>query len=303
MSLLNYILQSPAAALRISGADANTYLQGQFSNDLAGPAGLVRHGLWLDHKGRVQADSHLLKLAENDWCCFSDSTSGQQLAVQLNRSIIADEVDVRDETSLWAGTILWGLGAEEILSRLKLNPPPAGHFAEHDGVFAIRSRLPRPDSARLFFPLAAAAGFAEQLQRTAGPVTARPDFERTRIQHAVPAVPADIGPADLPQEGGLEHDAISFTKGCFLGQEVMARLHNRGQVRRRLHVVRGPGTAPPCGAPLFQGEKKTGEIRSGIPDDAGFLAFAMLTLAGLDPARPLSLAPGGPAVIEIRRHG
>lgn len=298
-----YILQSQAAALRISGADANTYLQGQFSNDLAGPAGLGRYGLWLDHKGRVQADGYLLKIAENEWCCFSDSTGGEQLAGQLNRSVIADEVEIRDETSLWDGAIVWGPGIEVLFSHLNFKPPGSDRFTEKDGAFATRSRLPQPGSIRLFFPRAATAQFSGQLHQAAGPAAARIELEQTRIRHAVAIVPQDIGPADLPQEGGLEDDAISFTKGCFLGQEVMARLKTRGQVRRRLHVVRGPGPAPMCGTPLFQGEKKAGEIRSSAPDDTGYLAFAMLTLAGLDPARPLSLAPGGPAEIEIRRHG
>ncbi len=296
------VLHNQTAALRISGADANTYLQGQFSNDLSGVVGLVRYGLWLDHKGRVQADGHLLKLAENDWLCFSDSATGEQLARHLNRSIIADEVDVRDETPLWRSAVAWGPELEEIFPHLKSNPPLPDRFAERDGTIVIRSRVPQPCSVRFFFPVAAAAGFVEQLQQAAGPAAAAVEFERVRIRHGVAVVPQDIGPADLPQEGGLELEAISFTKGCFLGQEVMARLNNRGRLRRRLHPVRGPGTAPPPGTPLFQDGKKAGEIRSSAPDDTGYLALAMLTLAGLDPARPLSPAPGGPADIEILRH-
>lgn len=297
-----YVLQSQTAALRISGADANTYLQGQFSNDVRGPVGLARYGLWLDHKGRVQADGHLLKLAENDWLCCSDGATGEQLGGLLNRSIIADEVDVRDVTPLWRSAVVWGSRVEEIFHRLKSNPPPPDRFAEHDGSIAIRSRVPQPGSFRFFLPAAAATGFVEQLRQALGAAATAIEFERARIRHAVAAVPQDIGPADLPQEGGLEHEAISFTKGCFLGQEVMARLNNRGRLRRRLHVVRGPGSTPPSGTPLFQGGKKAGEIRSSAPDDTGYLALAMLTLAGLDPAHPLAMAPGGPAEIEVLRR-
>ena len=55
-----------------------------------------------------------------------------------------------------------------------------------------------------------------------------------RIDRGRPSVPEEIGAADMPGEGGLEHDAISFTKGCYLGQEVVARMHNVGKAQRDL---------------------------------------------------------------------
>ena len=70
--------------------------------------------------------------------------------------------------------------------------------------------------------------------------------------------------------------AISYTKGCYLGQEVMARLKNLGHVRRRLHIVRGEGEPPAAGAQLFQNERKVGEVRSTARDGRGFVAIAML---------------------------
>ncbi len=70
------------------------------------------------------------------------------------------------------------------------------------------------------------------------------DMELMRIQADIAAVPRDIGPDDLPNEGGLEKIAISYTKGCYLGQEVMARLKSMGQVRRQLLRVTGTGAPP-----------------------------------------------------------
>jgi folate-binding protein YgfZ len=126
--------------------------------------------------------------------------------------------------------------------------------------------------------------------------------ELDRLRQGVPSVPADIGPRDLPNEGGLDEVAISYTKGCYLGQEVMARLKNLGQVRRRLHLVRGTGAPPVAGAALHQGERKVGELRSSVTDGDGYLAMAMLSLVNLQPDTALSLQPEGPADIKILRR-
>jgi hypothetical protein len=136
------------------------------------------------------------------------------------------------------------------------------------------------------------------------PLLGREDFERIRILAGIPAVPRDLGSGDLPNEGGLEETAISYTKGCYLGQEVMARLKNLGQVRRRLHVVRGSGALPRSQEPLFQGQKKVGEFRSVAGDEQGFVALAMLSLVQLDPASALSLTPDGSPLVRLNQpHG
>jgi hypothetical protein len=125
------------------------------------------------------------------------------------------------------------------------------------------------------------------------------EMERRRIAGGVPAVPLDLGLTDLPNEGGLDESAISFTKGCYLGQEVMARLKNLGQVRRRLQVVRGQGGRPPSGCALYQGQKKSGDLRSVAGDGNGFIAFAMLSLLNHDPESGFSFVPDGEPVVWI----
>lgn len=128
-------------------------------------------------------------------------------------------------------------------------------------------------------------------------------MEYARILDGIPAIPLDVGPDDLPNEGGLEDVAISYTKGCYLGQEVMARLKNMGQIRRRLQVIRGAGATPVTRASLFQAGKKVGHVRSVATAGNEFFALAMLSLINLDPTLGLSLEPEATPVAKIIAHG
>ncbi len=280
-------LKNTSAVLRVQGPDANSYLQGQFTQDLKLAEKGAIYGLWLDQKGKVLADSHVIRLAANDYLviCFSASAAG--LLARLEAYLIADEVELRDETAEWANVLVWG-GATPALTL------PAG--AQIFG-----SRRAGPQAQEIIVPVAHANEVAAQLSAASAGVADRNAAELARLHAALPAVPADIGPRDLPAEGALDEVAISFTKGCYLGQEVIARLKNLGQVRRALHLIAGVGAPPATGTALFQGERKVGEVRSGAAEGGEFLAMAMLSLVNLDAAAPLRLAPGGHDIRILRR--
>jgi hypothetical protein len=280
-------LNSSSAALRVWGPDANSYLQGQFSQDLRLKTGESAYGLWLDLKGRALADSQVVKRAENDYLVVSFSVAEPALRARLEAYLIADEVELEDQAAAWGGFLLWGEEAA------RLAPP--------EGALAWSSRRAGPTGRQWLVPAGQIAPAVAELKKSAI-ATDRAAAELERLRAAQPAVPADIGPRDLPNEGGLDEIAISYTKGCYLGQEVMARLKNLGQVRRRLHVVRGTGAAPAPGTALYQGERKVGEMRSAAADGAGYIAMAMLSLVNLDPAAGLGLAPHAAAGITVERH-
>lgn len=279
-------LKTPSAVLRVQGPDANTYLQGQFTQDLKGTERGAIYGLWLDQKGKVLADSHILRLAENDFLVFNFGAPEGLLRTRLEAYLIADEVELKDVTREWSVVLAWG----EKFPALAL-PAEAYQFP---------SRRAGPDAREIALPIGRHSELVATLKEFA--IAGTPAAaELARLRAAIPAVPADIGPKDLPAEGALDDVAISFTKGCYLGQEVIARLKNLGQVRRALHVVTGAGEPPGSGSPLFHGERKLGEIRSAAADGEIFLAMAMLSLVNLDPAQTLSLAPGGNEVTIVRR--
>jgi len=293
----------PATLLRVTGEDAASFLQGQFTNELRQMPGSVTYGLWLNQKGRVLADSHVLRLAENEFWVTSAFSTVAVIKQRLEDYIIADDVVIHDETESVAGFAIWGPESGERVAEVMDVMPTAGKFANCDGVVAFRGRWLPGESWAFLGPEARLAEIRARLAGRVGSEVDRNEINFTRILAGIPGIPQDIGPGDLPNEGALEDTAISYTKGCYLGQEVMARLKNLGQVRRRLHVVRGPGAAPAVLTALYQGEKKIGEIRSAAPRGDEFAALAMLSLVNLDPQAGLSLEPNGPASLALRRHG
>ena len=293
----------PGALLRVRGDDAFGFLQGQFTNELQQPPGSATYGLWLNQKGRILADSQVLRVSENEFLVTSVASTAATIRSRLEEYIVADDVTLTDETATTHGLLLGGPGNSEAIKHLLGAVPAAGRWVQRGEILAfVGRRLP----GESFEIIGSEKVLAEVRQQwlTQGAVAAGAcEMEFARITAGIPAVPVDLGPGDLPNEGGLEDAALSYTKGCYLGQEVMARLKNLGQVRRRLRVVRGRGPVPAPLTALYQGEKKLGEVRSGAAQGDSFAALAMLSLVNFNPAAGLSLAPGGPAVITLDRHG
>jgi folate-binding protein YgfZ len=112
------------------------------------------------------------------------------------------------------------------------------------------------------------------------------DLERLRIEAATPRFGSEIDDRVLPAEAGLDERAISFTKGCYPGQEPIARQHHRGKVNRRLRVLEVDGAAPEPETPVVLGEKDVGRVTSAVPG----LALAYVRVEVPDDA---ALAVGG----------
>ena len=278
-NLLNFHVWRPASWLHVAGPDAFAFLQGQFSNDLRAldqSQGEAVHGLWLNQKGRVLADGFVLRTGKPDgfWVgsYFSPAVTVRE---RLESHLIADDVQIEDQTDRWHGLTVFGAVAP----------------ADVVGVEAISFRGRRGGSPSREWLMTREP---VQLQ---GRLLSGAEMQERRITAGIPAVPLDIGPGDLPQEGGLETVAVSFNKGCYLGQEVMARLQSMGTPRRRLFRVASDGTIPPVGTPLQQEGRTIGEMRSSGVTKNGFIGLAMLQLAPLKSGQPLTAAGG--EVVQI----
>ncbi len=281
----------PTCWLRVSGDDAATFLQGQFTNDLrAAPATGAVYGLWLTLKGKVLADSFVLRGGgPNQFWVGSYFSAATTIRERLESFVIADDVTIEDVTADWMGTTLVGEG---VVARSQKNVSP--------NVFLFRGRRSGVESIECLHPANAGEPAWLRAQEELIELDDR-EMARRRIEAGIPAIPIDVGPADLPNEAGLEADAISYTKGCYLGQEVMARLKSMGQVRRRLVRVRqATGTYPALPAPVFAGVRQVGELRSAANQSGdGWIGLAMVSLLHVTPTINLALAADAPPVIEL----
>jgi len=280
---------APAAWLRISGIDSASFLQGQFSQDLRGlSADRAAYGLWLSHKGRVIADSFVLagSFPDEFWVGSAHGAAGL-IRDRLERFIIADEVTVEDRTGEVDGVVLVGEG----VGRWLAGAPRAGWF--------FPGRRVAAENWQWVFPRAESEAVATAVAD--GRPGAVAELEHLRIAAGVPAIPADIGAADLPNEGGLEAEAISYTKGCYLGQEVMARVRSMGRIRRRLVRVRGSIAPPALPAPLWRNGRRAGELRSvsPLPSGSGFIGLALVAVGDADAGATFAATPEGEPAIAI----
>lgn len=294
------VLHNASAAFRIRGPDANTFLNGQFSQEIRGAPGLAAYGLWLNQKGKVVADGHVLRLGSEEHLVFAEATPAEVLRRRIEEYLIADEVELEDESGALRAALLHGADEPTLQALFGRASQPNG-WVRSGEAYAFPA-WGRPSGwAWLLFPCGEEAAWRERLLAS-GREAGWTELASARILAGIPAVPADIGPHDLPNEGGLDATAISYTKGCYLGQEVMSRLKNLGQVRRRLHVVRGVGAPPAPRTAVCHGTKRVGETRSAAPAADGFVAMAMLSLVNFDATRPLQLGENGPP-LEVVRHG
>jgi folate-binding protein YgfZ len=292
----------PAASIAVTGEDAFAFLQGQFTNELRQQSGTEAYGLWLNQKGKVVGDSHVMHRGLNEFVVVSVATPAATIRQRLEQYIVADDVTVTEAEGWRQGLAVWGEGAAALVASSIGVVPSGGQFLEKERVLVFRGCRSQVDNFEFVGPESTLVAWGERLAAAGCRAVDANEAERVRIADGIPGIPHDLGPSDLPNEGGLEHTAISYTKGCYLGQEVMARLKNLGQVRRQLRVVQGTGGVPAPGAALFQEGRKAGEIRTSAAAGDGFIALAMLTRLGFDPKKGFSFGGEGPITVREPDH-
>ncbi len=211
--------RSPRGLLELRGSDRASFLQGMVSNDVSALApGQVCHAALLDTTGHILADLHVhafpdALIVETDPACFD------VLSQTLAKYLIMEDVTLADVSADWAiVTVLEG------------------------GAGALRGEK-RPSSAPFpaAFDLWLAADDAPGLH---GLVTLTDDEAETRrVEAGTPKWGHELSPSVLLPEAGMD-DAVSYTKGCYVGQEIIARLHARGQANRGLRFVLLADDAP-----------------------------------------------------------
>jgi len=252
------------AVVRVTGEDAAAFLQGQCSADLRG--GALADALWLNRKGRVLAHTIVSKEADGSHLLLCPHLTAEALIAVVTANVIADDVVATDESALWEKWVVWG-----------------GEPANAD-VKAFATKRFGVDAWDVLTPIGAVAP---------GELASLAELDALRVAAGVPAVPADCGANEFPQECGL--DAwVSYTKGCYLGQEVMARIQSMGSLRRILRRVSGPVSV---GQELRTPE---GKVLGAVRSAAGDVGLALVSVDLPEGSVIGEVRLGAPALMPVR---
>lgn len=282
--------------LRVRGEDRSTFLNGKVTCEIDGiEPGEGAYGFFLDAKGHIQADTVIRVLEDAIWLELP-AGRGHRVAEHLSRFIVIDRVEVEPLTDLEPLTLVGPRVGDLVDSFPGVAPPPQRPWqvrwlAPGKGNRVLVSADARwGEPSFTFWP---SASDAEELLRAlleagrdhGARLVGYRALDRLRIEAAIPWFGADFGEANLPQETGQD-EAVSFTKGCYLGQEVVARLHYRGQVQKVLcgvtieaDRVPSPGTSM-----VFEGRKAgilTSVTRSPHMETIAGIAMLHRKAAGL----------------------
>ncbi|MFM8497080.1 MAG: NUDIX domain-containing protein [Planctomycetia bacterium] len=282
-------------AVVVRGPDAVRFVDG-FTTAALGPLepGSGTEGFFADAKGHVLALAAILRTAEGVW--IDAFPGGPPLAEHLERYHIREQIEIVDASAEQMSIVLAGPAASATLAALLGVRPPRGPWGHARGTIG---GVPVAVAA---VPWAGAEGYLvhvpAKLQRAlvsafeaAGIQAAEPGaLERLRIEHGWPA-PGDIPAKALPQELAQHARAISFTKGCYLGQETVARLDALGHINRRLVGI--AATGPIAGGAIVRdaGGAELGMVTSTCPSPraGGWLGLAMIALKGAGPGASLDV--------------
>jgi folate-binding protein YgfZ len=266
--------RSERGKLMLSGSEAAEFLQGQLTNEIeALEVGDGTYAALLDRKGHVQADMRVLRPGADELWVDTEATALETVRRHLETYKIGREVAIADLTA--ERTILSLIGPRS--ADLAGTPPLPEHACANTSVNGADClAVGTADGMDLIVKGANAAGLHGTLiAGGAGEVTPEA-VEILRIEAGRPRFGAEMSAETMPAEAGIVERAVSFTKGCYIGQEPVARLHYRGRPNRSLRglVLSAPAEA---GASLHLGEKEVGAVGSACVSPArGPIALAVV---------------------------
>lgn len=254
--------RSERGKLALTGAEAREFLQGQVTNDIEGlTAGRGCYAAFLTHKGKMLGDLRVLD-AGDELLLDCERVALQELFTMIRRYKLGRDVELHKRTLERGLLSLIGPDARRIAGAGDL---PAVEHAHREGrIGGAAVRLIATDlgvdvlcDAEDTEPVGAALIAAGAVAATEA------EAEVRRVESGRPRYGVDLDDSVIPQEAGLNERAVSFEKGCYVGQETVARLYYRGKPNRTLRGLRLSGAAQP-GAELRRGERVVGRLGSVV---------------------------------------
>ncbi|HVH27057.1 MAG TPA: glycine cleavage T C-terminal barrel domain-containing protein [Vicinamibacterales bacterium] len=299
-----YINRSNRGRIVVTGPDRATYLQGLLTNDIVAlQAGTGCYAAYLTPQGRMITDLLVYELGDAILLNVPGEVT-DALVSRLDQFVFTEDVRLGNVTDTFAQYAVIGPGAAtamatliqaspELVAALGAHGNLRAALLDHPVIIARESDTGEP-GFDLFLDRTDAAMFEERLQQAGVVQLDEATADAIRIEQGVPLFHRDMDEETIPLEAGIEGRALSLTKGCYVGQEVIIRVLHRGhgRVARKLVGLLLEGSeAPPAGTTVRSGEREIGRVTS----------------AALSPAlgRPIALGyvqrdfvePGTPVVV------
>jgi len=270
------LVERPArGAIAVRGAGAAAYLQGQVTNDVEalGP-GEGAYAALLDRKGHLQSDMRVLRPGEEpDLLLDLEPEPAPAVLRHLTMYSVGHEVEVADASGERALVSLIGPRSVELAGCAAL-PEHACEQVEHAGARCLA--VGTAQGVDLLVPAGERERVVTALLEAGAALASEDAAEILRVEAGVPRFGRDMGPEAMPAEAGIVERAVSFEKGCYIGQETVARLHYRGRPNRHLRGLRLSAPAR-SGEPVRKDGKEVGRIGTAVVSPAlGPIALAIL---------------------------
>jgi len=269
--------------LVLTGADRVRFLNGQVTNNIKDlPSGSGCYAALITNKGKMQSDANVYILPNEILLDFEPGLAAS-IAQRLEGYIIADDVQIVDAAPHYGLFSVQGPRAWDAMTALGLNfmrpQKPFAWTSINDTtlgeVYCMNQPRLGTEGLDLFVPVSSLAAIMDKLIAAAKELGGRAcgwrALETARIEAGIPRFGAEMDETNLPPEAGIEQRAISYAKGCYIGQEVIARIRTYGQVAKALRGLRFADELVPLPAKgeklLFNG-KEVGYVASAIHSPA-----------------------------------
>jgi folate-binding protein YgfZ len=261
------------------GADRIRFLHGQVTNDVKKlPAGEGCYAAITTNKGKTESDLNIFNLPDELLLDFEPGLT-EKISLRLEKFIIADDVQIVDAAPHYSLLGVQGPMAAEVVRALSLFPEiPTQQFgsikisdATLGEIYLANNQRLGASGFDLFVPNNSLGAVADKLiaaaKQIGGRATGWTAFETARIEAGIPRFGADMDETNIPLECGIESRAIVYNKGCYIGQEVINRIHSVGHVNRELRGMRLADdlkALPQKHDKLFHAGKEVGYVTSAV---------------------------------------
>jgi tRNA-modifying protein YgfZ len=270
-----FLIREGRGIVAVRGSEAADYLEAQLTQEVEeSEPGAGAYATLLDRKGRMQGDLRVLRLDAGTFSLDLEAVALPAVLRHLSMYKVGRDAEVEDLTAGHALVSVIGPASPSVTGA----SPLAGEHAHAElDVGGASCRAVATDvGIDLIFDEPQRASVVDALRAAGAEAVSEEAAEIVRVESGRPRFGREMSTETIPQEAGINDRAVSFTKGCYIGQETVARLHYKGKPNRHLRGLRLEGAAA-AGDPIALGDREVGRIGTAVLSPAlGPIALAIV---------------------------